>query len=69
MDTDKLTCKMCGAQFDTEEELQEHNAKMHESMANEEQKPEGGLNCKVCGAGFNSEEELEEHERTAHGNM
>lgn len=58
-----VTCKMCGAQFDNEEDLKKHNAEAH-GMA---EGSESEVKCQMCGATFKSKEELDQHNKEAHG--
>jgi DNA-directed RNA polymerase subunit RPC12/RpoP len=46
-------CEACGATFNTEAELENHNRTIHSQYK-----------CEVCGATFNSESELESHNRS-----
>lgn len=56
-------CAKCGMEFDTEEELREHEQSAHGAAAG------GGSKaiCPTCGMEFNSQEELDAHEKSAHG--
>ncbi len=54
-------CGMCGASFNTEPELKEHN-KTH--MAGKAGQTAGQYRCGMCGASFNTEPELKEHNKT-----
>ena len=48
-------CEACGASFNTEAELEQHNRTMHSQYK-----------CEACGATFNSESELDAHNRNMH---
>ena len=48
-------CKVCGAAFDTETELEKHNQTMHSRYE-----------CGVCGRTLHSESELQIHNRIMH---
>jgi uncharacterized C2H2 Zn-finger protein len=63
---EKVTCKMCGAEFDNDEELMKHNAEAH-GMA--DAKSDGDFKCEACGASFASQDELDAHAKEAHGDM
>ncbi len=58
---DKVTCKTCGAQFDSEDELMKHNDEAHAM--------EGEMKCPMCGVGFKSQDELDAHTKKAHSKM
>lgn len=49
------TCQTCGATFNSELELEEHNRTMHSQFR-----------CDICGETFTSESELETHQSVAH---
>jgi uncharacterized C2H2 Zn-finger protein len=56
-------CAKCGMEFETEEQLREHERTAHGAA-------EGGGGkaiCPTCGMEFESQAELEEHEKSAHG--
>ena len=55
MAQNQYKCEVCGATFNSEAELEQHNRTMHSQYK-----------CEVCGQVFNSESELEAHNRTAH---
>lgn len=48
-------CQACGAEFESELELERHKREMHSQYR-----------CEVCGKTFSSERELETHNRIAH---
>lgn len=53
-------CSVCGATFETKDELSEHIREEHgSSQANE-------FKCSICGDTFGSEGELEEHIKDDH---
>jgi uncharacterized C2H2 Zn-finger protein len=51
-----LTCPACGAEFETQEQLDEHVRTEHSSS----------FRCPACGAEFESQEQLDEHVSAAH---
>jgi uncharacterized C2H2 Zn-finger protein len=51
-----LTCPACGAEFETQEQLDEHTRTEHSSK----------LRCPACGAEFETQEQLDEHTRSTH---
>lgn len=55
MDQNQYKCETCGATFDSQEELDQHNSTMHSQYR-----------CAHCGQVFNSEAEREEHNRAMH---
>lgn len=55
MDQDQYKCGSCGAAFDTNQELEEHERIMHSQYK-----------CEVCGQSFDSEGELEAHNLAMH---
>ena len=48
-------CQICGAEFDNEAKLEDHNRTMHSQYT-----------CEACGQVFNSKSELEDHNREVH---
>lgn len=48
-------CEACGATFNTEAELEQHNRTTHSQYK-----------CEVCGEIFTSESELDAHNRSMH---
>jgi len=55
MTEQKYRCKECGAEFDNEAALDQHNHTVHSPYK-----------CDVCGHTFQSESELKTHTRIAH---
>ena len=55
MAQNQYKCEACGASFNSEAELEQHNRAMHSQYK-----------CEACGQTFNSQSELEAHTRTAH---
>jgi pyruvate/2-oxoglutarate dehydrogenase complex dihydrolipoamide dehydrogenase (E3) component/uncharacterized C2H2 Zn-finger protein len=51
-----LTCPACGAEFETQEQLDEHTKSEHGST----------FRCPACGAEFESQEKLDEHTKSEH---
>jgi uncharacterized C2H2 Zn-finger protein len=51
-----LTCPACGAEFETQDQLDAHTREAHSSS----------LRCPACGAEFESQEKLDEHVRATH---
>ncbi len=58
----KYKCEACGAKFDSEAKLMEHN-KMAHMQATQQM---GSFKCGSCGATFKSQAELMEHSNKAH---
>jgi len=65
----KITCMMCGAQFDTEEELNDHNAEEHADAMIKKEKHDGPMICSMCNNKFSTSEELDKHIKEAHKKM
>ena len=55
-------CPACGAEFSTQEELQQHG-KQHQATHQHEGH---GFRCPACGAEFETQEQLEAHAKAAH---
>jgi DNA-directed RNA polymerase subunit RPC12/RpoP len=55
MTQDTYRCEDCGATFDSQDELEEHDRVRHSRYI-----------CEVCGAIVTSERELEDHNRDLH---
>lgn len=55
MALNQYKCEECGATFNSEAALEEHNRSMHSRYK-----------CEACGQVFSSESELEAHNRVAH---
>lgn len=55
-------CAKCGMEFETEEELREHEQSAHGATEGS-----GKTICPTCGMEFDSQEELDAHEKSAHG--
>lgn len=51
----------CGAEFDSQDQLDAHVREEHEAG------PVGGFICKACGMEFGSQEELDAHAKAEHG--
>ena len=51
-----LTCPACGAEFETQEQLDEHTHTAHGSS----------FRCAACGAEFETQEKLDEHVKATH---
>jgi DNA-directed RNA polymerase subunit RPC12/RpoP len=57
-----VTCAKCGAEFDSQDQLDAHVREEHEAA------PGGaGFICKACGMEFGSQEELDVHAKAEHG--
>jgi uncharacterized C2H2 Zn-finger protein len=54
-------CPACGAEFETQEELDTHSRESHQAEQT------GGFRCPACGAEFETQEELDAHAKAAHG--
>jgi len=59
MDTNTLKCPMCGAQFNSQGELDSHAKQMHSKT--EEHQEEHSITCSKCGFKVNAEDQLEKH--------
>ena len=55
MALNQYKCQECGATFNSQAALEEHNRSMHSRFT-----------CEACGQVFHSENELEVHNRVAH---
>ena len=55
MTQDQYRCEECGATFDSQTALEQHNRTMHSRFT-----------CEACGQTFSSESELEAHNREVH---
>jgi len=70
---EKAICNRCGAEFNTDAELAEHNAEMHGMTSENEQNGEGmtqnALTCSVCNMSFLTREEMEHHTHEVHEKM
>lgn len=55
MNLNQYKCQECGATFNSQAALEEHNRSMHSRYT-----------CDACGQVFHSENELEVHNRVAH---
>jgi DNA-directed RNA polymerase subunit RPC12/RpoP len=60
-ETMAVTCAKCGAEFDSQDQLDTHVREEHEAA------PRGGFICKTCGMEFGSQEELDAHAKAEHG--
>lgn len=58
MAQDQYRCEECGATFNSQTELEQHNRTMHSRYT-----------CEACGQTFSSERELEEHNTQMHPEM
>jgi uncharacterized C2H2 Zn-finger protein len=58
-------CAKCGMEFETEEQLREHEMSAH--GAGEIAGSGRRAICPTCGMEFESQEELDEHTKSAHG--
>jgi uncharacterized C2H2 Zn-finger protein len=55
-----IRCDKCGAEFDTQEQLDAHVGGEHGMRSG------GGFICKACGMEFASQEELDAHTKAEH---
>ncbi|MDG6922358.1 MAG: C2H2-type zinc finger protein, partial [Nitrososphaerota archaeon] len=55
-------CELCGATFQSKEELKNHG-KMHMKSGQPQQQ---SFKCSACGASFTSQQELMDHAKKAH---
>ena len=51
-----ISCPACGAEFETQEQLDDHTRTQHGSS----------FRCPACGAEFESQEPLDEHVKETH---
>lgn len=56
-----VTCAKCGAEFDSQDQLDAHVLQEHGAP------PGGGFICAACGTEFGSQEELDAHAKAEHG--
>jgi uncharacterized C2H2 Zn-finger protein len=63
MEATRHRCSACGAEFDSREELDQHNREAHGAMDGVQAGP---VTCPACGAEFATEEEMLAHTRMAH---
>jgi len=59
MDSNQLKCPMCGAQFNSQEEMDAHAKEMHSKT--EEHKEEHAINCSKCGMKINAADKKGAH--------
>lgn len=62
MDNQTNTCAMCGAHFNSQQELMDHAKQAHSDNSSEEQQ-EHSITCSKCGMKAGSNEELKKHEQ------
>ena len=60
MDNNKLKCPMCGGQFGSHEDLNDHAKEAHGSQVDDNQEKHA-FTCSKCGLKAKSTEELDEH--------
>ncbi|HET8628905.1 MAG TPA: C2H2-type zinc finger protein [Thermomicrobiales bacterium] len=62
-------CPMCGSEFATRAELEQHGRQAHGTQASSSASSQegGGYRCQMCGAEFATREQLDQHNRQAHG--
>lgn len=54
-------CPACGAEFETQEELDAHTREEHQAQQ------ASGFRCPACGAEFETQETLDAHSEAEHG--
>jgi len=59
MDTNQLKCAMCGAQSNSQEELDLHAKQMHSKT--EEHTEDHAIMCSKCGVKVNTQPDMEKH--------
>lgn len=57
-----LKCPMCGGQFNSQQELDEHTKQVHSNQVGEGQE-EHSITCSKCGMKAKSSDELKQHEQ------
>lgn len=57
-----VTCAKCGAELDSQDQLDAHVREEHGAAAGG-----GGFICTACGTEFESQEELDAHAKAEHG--
>lgn len=65
-----VTCVECGEEFNTEQELHQHNIEAHgmSRIEDDDNNPETATeSCPVCGALFKTVTEREKHVHDTHG--
>lgn len=63
-----VTCVECGEEFNTEQELHQHNIEVHNALQTATDNPETETeSCPVCGALFKTVQEKEKHVHDTHG--
>lgn len=66
----KFKCQACGREFNSRQELDQHNRQEHATADNTKwtiaQQAVGGLHCPDCGAEFTTVDQLDRHRRQAH---
>jgi DNA-directed RNA polymerase subunit RPC12/RpoP len=55
-----VRCSKCGAELDSQDQLDVHERDEHGASG-------GGFICKACGMEFGSQEELDAHAKAEHG--
>ena len=63
--TQGYRCPVCGSEFATREQLEQHSRQAHQGMPAQGQG--GSYRCEACGATFATREGLEAHARREHG--
>ena len=53
-------CPACGAEFETQEELDTHAHEQHQAQQT------GGFRCPACGAEYETQDALDAHATSAH---
>lgn len=61
---EKFRCPACGAEFDTQEQLQQHARQHHQGAQG--QQGQASFRCPACGAEFTTREQLDAHAKQAH---
>jgi len=58
MDSNQMTCPMCGAHFNSQEEMDSHAKQMHGNQGSQQ---EHAITCSKCGFKASSTSEIEKH--------
>lgn len=61
-----IQCSVCGADFPSRQQMQEHYAEAHGQKAAQNTTDEEGVHCPSCDLPFKTFEEVEVHNRSKH---
>jgi len=71
MDNQTMKCAMCGASFNSQDEMMKHAQDAHptQEKSEEQQQPSPAqteIKCSMCGMGLSNHEELSKHAAEKH---